>query len=61
LASYIPSGEIDVLELIPLKRYKKITKAIEETTFKNLTELKEKVDNSFSFMELRMVLLSIEN
>ncbi len=61
LASYIPSGEIDVLELIPLKRYKKIIKAIEETTFKNLTELKEKVDNSFSFMELRMVLLSMED
>jgi hypothetical protein len=61
LASYIPSGEIDVLELIALKRYKKIIKAIEETTFKNLTDLKEKVDNSFSFMELRMVLLSMEN
>jgi len=61
LASYIPSGEIDVLELIALKRYNKIIKAIEETTFKNLTELKEKVDKSFTFMELRMVLLSMEN
>lgn len=61
LASYIPSGEIDILELMTIKRYKKIIKAIEETKFKNLTELKEKVDNSFSFMELRMVLLSMEN
>jgi hypothetical protein len=61
LASYIPSGEIDVLELIALKRYKKIIKAIEETEFKNLTELKEKVHKSFTFMELRMVLLSIES
>jgi hypothetical protein len=61
LASYIPSGEIDILELMTIKRYKKIIKAIEETRFKNLTELKEKVDNSFSFMELRMVLLSMEN
>ena len=61
LASYIPSGEIDILELISLKRYKKMIKAIEETSFKNLTELKEKVDKSFSFMELRMVLLSMEN
>ncbi|MDG1743891.1 MAG: hypothetical protein P8H19_04775 [Polaribacter sp.] len=50
-----------MLELIALKRYKKIIKAIEETTFKNLTDLKEKVDHSFSFMELRMVLLSMEN
>jgi hypothetical protein len=61
LASFIPSGEIDILELIEKKRYKKIIKAIEETEFKGLTELKEKVDNSFTFIELRMVLLAREN
>ncbi|MDD7915260.1 helix-turn-helix domain-containing protein [Polaribacter ponticola] len=61
LASYIPSGDVDILELIDIKKYKKIIKAIEETEFKNLTELKEKVDKSFTFMELRMVLLSMEN
>ena len=61
LASFIPSGEVDILELIPLKKYKKLIKSIEETEFKNLTELKEKVDKSYTFMELRMVLLSMEN
>ncbi|WP_339659068.1 helix-turn-helix domain-containing protein [uncultured Polaribacter sp.] len=61
LASFIPSGEVDILELVDLKKYKKIVKAIEETEFKNLTELKEKVDKSFTFMELRMVLLSMDN
>jgi uncharacterized protein YpbB len=61
LASFIPSGDVDILELIEKKRYKKIIKAIEETTFKNLTELKEKVDKNFSFMELRMVLSSMES
>ncbi|WP_299056976.1 helix-turn-helix domain-containing protein [uncultured Polaribacter sp.] len=61
LASFILSGDVDVLELIELKRYKKIVKAIEETEYKNLTELKEKVDTSFTFMELRMVLLSMES
>ena len=60
LASFIPSGEVDILELIPLKKYKKLIKQIEEVEFKNLTELKEKVDKSFTFMELRMVLLSME-
>ena len=60
LASFIPSGEIDVLELIPLKKYKKMVKAIESVEFKNLTGLKEKVDKSYSFMELRMVLMSLE-
>lgn len=61
LASFIPSGEVDILELIEIKRYKKIINEIESTKFKSLTELKEKVDKSFSFMELRMVLLSMEN
>lgn len=61
LASYIPSGDVDILELVDIKKYKKIIKAIEETEFKTLTELKEKVDKSFTFMELRMVLLSTEN
>jgi hypothetical protein len=61
LASYIPSGDVDILELVPLKKYKKIVKAIEETQFKSLTELKEKVDKSFTFMELRMVLSSMDN
>jgi len=61
LASFIPSGDVDILELIDIKRYKKLINAIEETKFKSLTELKEKVDKSFSFMELRMVLLSMEN
>ncbi len=60
LASYIPSGEVDILELISLKKYKKILKAIEETEFKSLTELKEKVDESYTYAELRMVLLTLE-
>ena len=61
LASFIPSGEVDILELIPLKKYKKIITEIENVEFKNLTELKEKVDKDFTYMELRMVLLSLEN
>mgnify|MGYP000442251085 CR=1 FL=1 len=60
LVSFIGSGDVDVREIIPLKRYQKIVKEIEEVSFKNLTELKEKVDTNFTFMELRMVLLSLE-
>ena len=58
--TFIPLGDVDILELIALKRYKKIINQIEAVEFKNLTELKEKVDKSFTFMELRMVLLSME-
>ena len=61
LASFIPSGEIDVLELMDLKRYKKIRNEIEEVgDTKGLTALKEKVDASFTYMELKMVLMSME-
>lgn len=61
LASYIPSGDVDILELIPLKRYKKLMNQIESIEFKNLTDLKEKVDKDFTYMELRMVMLTMEN
>ena len=61
LANFIPSGEIDVLELMDLKRYKKIRTEIEEVgDTKGLTALKEKVDASFTYMELKMVLMSME-
>jgi hypothetical protein len=61
LMTFIPTGDVDVLELIELKRYKKIIDEIEKVEFKNLTELKEKVDKSFTFMELKAVLLSKES
>ena len=61
LANYISSGDIDVLELIPLKRYKNIRNQVEEAgEVKGLTALKEKVDGSVTYMELKMVLMSME-
>ena len=60
LASYITTGEINILDLIPKTKYKKLRKTIEETEFKNLTELKEKASNAFSYMDLRMALLALD-
>ena len=61
LANYISSGDIDVLELIPLKRYKNIRNQVETAgKVKGLTALKEKVDGSITYMELKMVLMSME-
>ena len=61
LANYISSGDIDVLELIPLKRYKNIRNQVEAAgEVKGLTALKEKVDGSITYMELKMVLMSME-
>jgi ribonuclease D len=61
LANYISSGDIDVLELIPLKRYKVIRNQVAAAgEVKGLTALKEKVDGSITYMELKMVLMSME-
>ncbi len=61
LANYISSGDIDILELIPLKRYKNIRNQVEAAgKVKGLTALKEKVDGSITYMELKMVLMSME-
>ena len=61
LANYISSGDIDILELIPLKRYKNIRNQVEAAgEVKGLTALKEKVDGSITYMELKMVLMSME-
>ena len=37
-----------------------MVKAIEKASFEGLTELKEQVDASYSYNELRMVLKSLE-
>ncbi|MCG8225827.1 helix-turn-helix domain-containing protein [Tenacibaculum finnmarkense] len=60
LMSYISSGDIDVLDVIPLKKYKELVQTIEETEFKSLSELRKKTENKFSFSELKMVLLSLK-
>jgi uncharacterized protein YpbB len=60
LSSYISTGDVNILELIPKKTYKKLRKEIEETEFKSLTELKEKIAKSYSFSEIKMALIAID-
>jgi len=60
LAKYIPSGDIDILELIPLKRYQQLVKEIESIEFSSLKELKTSLDDSYSYMEIKMTLSSLE-
>lgn len=60
LIRYVPSGEIEVSELIEPKRYEKILKEIESVEFNTLKELKDAVDKSFTYHELRVVLQTME-
>lgn len=60
LMSFIPSGEIDILELMPLKKHQKLLKIIENTSYNSLSELKEIVGDSYSYTDLKMLLYSLE-
>ncbi len=57
LASFIVTGEIDILELIPQERFDLLKKDIEQTKFEALSDLKGKLDKSYSYSELRMMLI----
>ena len=55
LASYIATGEIDMYDLIREERFLEIKKQIENLKFENLTDLKNKLKNRYSYFELRIV------
>ena len=60
LSSFIETGEVDILELIPKSRFKKLKEIIQETKFENLSELKEKIDNTYTYNELRMMIIAMK-
>ncbi len=59
LAHYIPTGEIEVLDLIGKNRYEKLKTLILKTKFETLSELKNKLGDGFEYGELRLVLGSM--
>ena len=60
LSDFIETGEIDITDLIPKKRVEKLKKIIQKTKFESLGELKTKVGDAFSYVEIRMVLKALE-
>ena len=61
LASYITTGEIDMYDLITEERFLELKKQIENLKFENLTDLKNKLKNTYSYFELRMVTNELKN
>jgi hypothetical protein len=60
LIRYIPSGEVDVSALISPERCEKLVKAINDTEFESLKELKDALGEDYSYTELRIVLKTME-
>ncbi|PCH73311.1 MAG: hypothetical protein COB98_10910 [Flavobacteriaceae bacterium] len=59
LAHFIPTGEVDIMDLIGKHRYEKLKKLIEKTDFETLSELKNKLGDGFEYGELRLMLGSL--
>lgn len=60
LAKFIPTGEIEITDLIPKEKYLELEKIMTTTKFSSLTELKNKIDDKFSYNDIRLVARDIE-
>jgi hypothetical protein len=60
LASFIKTGEINVFEIIPKERFETIQLLIEKTKFETISDLKNKIDNQYSYQEIKMVLSTLK-
>ncbi|CDF78431.1 DNA repair and recombination protein, putative h elicase [Formosa agariphila KMM 3901] len=56
LASFIPTGEIKVTDLMSKETYDDLLKRIPEKTFENLSDLKNQLADTYSYAEIRLVL-----
>ena len=55
LAYFVPTGEIKITDLMPEEKYVELKKIMKKATFDNLTDLKNKIDEKFTYNEMRLV------
>ncbi len=60
LASFIPTGQIKIFDLMSESHYKELTQIIPTKTFENLSDLKHQLDDKYTYAELRLVLNTLE-
>ncbi len=60
LSSFITTGEVSIFDIISEKKYSEIKKSIQSVKFEGLSDLKNKVDDKFSYSELRFVLNTLD-
>jgi uncharacterized protein YpbB len=59
LASFIPSGEVKITDLISEENYKELKKIIPKKEFESLTDLKNQLDDKYSYSDLKLVLTEL--
>ena len=52
---FITAGNIKITDLMPEDKYLELKKIMEETKFEGLSELKNKINDKFTYSEMRMV------
>ncbi len=55
LASYIPTGEINITQLIPEQKCKELEKAMQGLEYEGLGDLKTQLENEYSYGELKIM------
>ena len=56
LASFIPTGEVKVTDLMSVEFYEELKTIIPKTKFENLSDLKHQLDDKYSYGEIRLVI-----
>ena len=60
LAHYIPTGEIKITDLISQETYDELKTIMQQTTLDSLSDLKNKIDEKFTYNDIKLVVKSIE-
>ena len=60
LAHYIKDGKLNLSDILGIKKANNLIYEIKQTKFENITELKAKLNDKYSYGELRMAMYAIE-
>lgn len=56
LAKFVTTGEVEVTALISETHYEELRQLIPKQTYENLTDLKTKLDQKYSYNDIKLVL-----
>ncbi|MCF6295041.1 MAG: helix-turn-helix domain-containing protein [Flavobacteriaceae bacterium] len=60
LTHFVSTGELKVTNLIPKEKYQELKKIMKNIPFESFSDLKEKIDDKFSYSDIRLVKMDIE-
>ena len=60
LAHFIPTGEIKITDIMPEEKYLELKDIMKGTSFENLSDLKNQIDEKFTYNEMRLVAKELE-